>query len=165
MRKKTLPVGKYLYIPYALHMTANWDMCICDASTFLNLIYTTDLHTFRHFEERSEKSMTRKSTCKNISEDVNLPISQKPSKYRASYAQIRYLMKRLGTALRSKLREGRPRKYCKRCGVELRPTNLCKPKGMPQEPSTMKQRTANTDKKERMETMEGRKGHNSVLLF
>lgn len=152
MRKKTLPAGKELYTPYALHMTANWYMCICDASTFLNLIYTNDIHTFRHFDERSETSMTRKSTCKNISEDVNLPISQKPSKYRASYAQIRYLMKRLSTALSSKLREGRPRKYCKRCGVELRPTNLCKPKGMPQEPSTMKQRIANTDKKERMET-------------
>ena len=86
------------------------------------------------------------------SEDANLPISRKPSKCRARYAQIRYLMKRLSTALSSKLREGRARKYCKRCGVELRPTNLCKPKGMTQEPSTMKQRIANTDKKECMET-------------
>ena len=152
MRKKTLPAGKRALTPNALQMTANWYMCICDASTFLNLIYTNDIHTFRHFDERSETGMTRKSTCKNISEDVNLPISQKPSKYRASYTQIRYLMKRLSTALSSKLREGRPRKYCKRCGVELRPTNLCKPKGMPQEPSTMKQQIANTDKKERMET-------------
>ena len=133
-------------------MTANWYMYICDASTFLNLIYTNDIHTFRHFDERSGTSMTRKSTCKNISEDANLPISQKPSKYMASYAQIRFLMKRLSIALSSKLREGRPRKYCKRCGVELRPTNLCKPKGMPQGPSTRKQRIANTDKKERMET-------------
>ena len=115
-------------------------------------VYTNDIHTFRHFDERSETSMTRKSTCKNISEDVNLRISQKPSKYRACYAQIHYLMKRLSTALSSKLREGRPRKYYKRCGAELRPTNLCKPKGMPQEPSTTKQRMANTDKKERMET-------------
>ena len=152
MRKKTWPVGKELYTPYTLHMTANWYMCICDASSFLNLIYTNDIDTFLHFDERSETSMTRKSTCKNISEDVNLPVSQKPSQYRASYAQIRYLVKRLSTALSSKLREGRPRKYCKRCGIELRPTNLCKPKGMPQEPSTMKQRIANTDKKERMET-------------
>ena len=126
-------------------------MCICDASTFLNLIYTNDIHTFSHFNERSETSLTRKSTCKNISEDANLLISQTPSKYKASYAQIRYLMKRLSTALSSKLREGNTRNYCKCCGVELRPTNLCKPKGMPQEPSTMKQRIANTDKKERME--------------
>ena len=106
---------------YTLHMTANWYMCICDASTFLNIIYTNNIHTFRHFDERSETIMTRKSTCKNISEDANFPISQKPSKYKASYAQICYLMKRLSTALSSKLREGRPRKYCKRCGVELRP--------------------------------------------
>ena len=96
--------------------------------------------------------MTRKSTCKNISEDANLPVSQKPSKYRASYAQTRYLMKRLSTALSSKLREGRPRKYCKSCGVELRPTNLSKPKGMLKEPLTMKQRIANSDKRERMKT-------------
>ena len=127
-------------------------MCICDASIFFNLIYTNDIQTFRHFDERSETSMTRKSTCKNISEDANLPIPQKPSKYRASYAQIRYLMNRLSTALSSKLREGRPRKYFKRCGVELRRTNLCKPKGMPQEPSIPEQRIANTDKIERMET-------------
>ena len=91
-------IASGLCIPYALHMTANWYMCICDASTFLNLIYTNDIHTFRHFDERSETSMTRNSTCKNISEDANLPISQKPSKYRASYAQIRY-MKRLSIAL------------------------------------------------------------------
>ena len=133
-------------------MPSNCHMCICDASTFLNLIYTNDIHKFRHFDERSETSMTRKSTCKNISEYVNLPISQKPRKYRASYAPIRYLMKRLSTVLSSKLREGRPRKYCKRCGVALRPANFCKPKGMPHEPSTMKQLIANTDKKERMET-------------
>ena len=117
-----------------------------------NHIYMNDKHTFRHFDERNETSMTRKSTCKNISEDASLPISQKPSKYRTSYAQIRFLMKRLSTALSSKLREGRPRKYYKRCGIELRPTNLCKPKGMPQEPSTMKQLISNTDKKERIET-------------
>ena len=152
MQKKTLPAGKDLYTPYALHMTANWYMCIFVASNFLNLLYTNDIHTFRHFDERSETSMTRKSTCKNISEDANLPISQKPSKYRDRYAQVCYLIKRLSTALSSKLREGRPIKYCKRCGVELRPTNLCKPKSMPQEPSTVKQRIANTDKTERMET-------------
>ena len=149
---KILPEGNEIYTAYALHMPSNCYMCICDASTFLNLIYTSDIYTFRHFDERSETSMTWKSTCKNISEDVNLSISRKPSKYRASYAQIRYLMKRLSTALSSKLREGRPGKYCKRCGVEIRPTNLCKPKGMPQEPSTWKQRIANTDKKERIET-------------
>ena len=29
VRKKPLPVGKEFYTPYALHMTANWYMCIC----------------------------------------------------------------------------------------------------------------------------------------
>ena len=111
-----------------------------------------DIHIFRHFDERSETSMTRKSTCKNISEDLNLPISQKPSKYRASYAQIRYLMKRLSTALSTQERQTSKLLYCKRSGVGLRPTNLCKPKGMLKERSIMKQRISNTDKKERVET-------------
>ena len=118
---------------------------------FLNLIYMNDIQTFRHFVRRRETSM-RKSTCTHISEEANLPITQKPSKYRASYGQIRYLMKRLSTALSIKLKEDRPRKYCKRCGIELRPTNLCRPKAKPQEPSTMKQRTPITNKKERMAT-------------
>ena len=37
-----------------------------------------------------------------------------------SYAQIRYLMKRLSTALDSKIKQGRPPKYCNMCQRELR---------------------------------------------
>ena len=37
-----------------------------------------------------------------------------------SYAQIRYLMKRLSTALDGKLKQGRPPKYCRMCHRELR---------------------------------------------
>ena len=37
-----------------------------------------------------------------------------------SYAQIRYLMKRLNTALDSKLKQGIPPKYCRMCHRELR---------------------------------------------
>ena len=37
-----------------------------------------------------------------------------------SYAHIRYLMKRLSTALDSKLKQGRPAKYCRMCHRELR---------------------------------------------
>ena len=37
-----------------------------------------------------------------------------------SYGQIRYLMKRLSTALDSKLKQGRPPKYCRMCHRELR---------------------------------------------
>ena len=61
-------------------------------------------------------------------------------------------MKTLSTALSSKLIQGKPRKYCKRCGKELRPTELCRPNAKHQEPSTMKQRTPTTDEKEHMET-------------
>ena len=62
----------------------------------------------------------KKSACKNISEEANLPLTEKPSKYRSSYGQIRYLMKRLNVTLSGKLKDGRPCKYCKSCGVELR---------------------------------------------
>ena len=37
-----------------------------------------------------------------------------------SYGQIRYLMKRLSTALDSKLKQGRPTTYCRMCHRELR---------------------------------------------
>ena len=37
-----------------------------------------------------------------------------------SYGQIRYLMKRLSTAVDSKLKQGRPPKYCRMCHRELR---------------------------------------------
>ena len=37
-----------------------------------------------------------------------------------SYGQIRYLMKRLSIALYSKLKQGRPPKYCRMCHRELR---------------------------------------------
>ena len=50
---------------------------------------------------------------------VELPMTQKPSGSRASYSQIRYLMKRLNTALNKRLREGRPSKFCRVCREEL----------------------------------------------
>ena len=37
-----------------------------------------------------------------------------------SYGHIRYLMKRLSTAVHSKLKQGRPLKYCRMCHRELR---------------------------------------------
>ena len=48
------------------------------------------------------------------------PASKKSTKYQMSYGQIRYLMKRLSTALDSKLKQGRPPKYCRMCHRELR---------------------------------------------
>ena len=48
------------------------------------------------------------------------PASKRSTKYYMSYALIRYLMKRLSTALDSKLKQGRPPKYCRMCHRELR---------------------------------------------
>ena len=122
--KENIAIGKRAL--YAIcHMASNWYMFICDTSTFLSLmyLYTNEIQTFRHFDKRSETNITRKATCTNISEEANLPITQKSSKYRASNGQIRYLVK--STALSIKLREGRPRKYCKnfvqQTSVEPRP--------------------------------------------
>ena len=69
--------------------------------------------------------MKKKSACKNISEEANLPLSEKPSKYRSSYGQISYLMKRLNVTLSGKLNDGRPCKCCK-CGLKLRLSRIKK---------------------------------------
>ena len=61
-----------------------------------------------------------KQSCKTMVESKRLPMTQKPSGSRASYSQIRYLMKRLNTALNKRLREGRPSKFCRVCREELR---------------------------------------------
>ena len=53
-------------------------------------------------------------------DDMITPASKKSTKYQMSYGQIRYLMKRLSTALDSKLKQGRPPKYCRMCHRELR---------------------------------------------
>ena len=47
-------------------------------------------------------------------------MTQKPSGSYASYSQIRYLMKRLNTALNKRLREGRPSQFYRVCREELR---------------------------------------------
>ena len=61
-----------------------------------------------------------KQSCKTMVESKKLPKTQKPSGSRASYSQIRYLMKRLNTALNKRLREGRPSKFCRVCREKLR---------------------------------------------
>ena len=61
-----------------------------------------------------------KQSCKTMVESKNLPLTRKPSGSYASYSQIRYLMKRLNTALNRRPREGRPPKYCRVCHEELR---------------------------------------------
>ena len=59
----------------------------------------------------------KNTSCNN---DMKTPASKRSTKYYMSYAQIRYLMKRLSTALDSKLKQGRPPKYCRMCHRELR---------------------------------------------
>lgn len=61
-----------------------------------------------------------KSSCKNNSRSSDRSMIQHPSRYQTSYGQIRYLMKRLSTALSNKLKEGRPAKFCRLCSSEIR---------------------------------------------
>ena len=60
-----------------------------------------------------------KQSCKAMEKSEKTPVTQKPSGSHTSNAQIRYLMKRLNTALNKRLREGRPSKYCRVCRGEL----------------------------------------------
>ena len=50
----------------------------------------------------------------------NMSVVQKRSRNPSSYSQIRYLMKRLTSALDKRLKEGRPSKYCRLCRAEIR---------------------------------------------
>ena len=86
-----------------------------------------------------------KESCKTMSESQKLPITQKPSTCHTSYGHIRYLMKRLNTALTKRLREGRPSKYCRVCKAELcaisrelmekKKTSKAKPRRISKKPS------------------------------
>ena len=67
---------------------------------------------------RMDLSARQKNTSCN--DDMIKSASKKSTKYQMSYGQIRYLMKRLSTALDSKLKQGRPPKYCRMCHRELR---------------------------------------------
>ena len=67
---------------------------------------------------RMDLSARQKNTSCN--DDMIKPASKNSTKYQMSYGQIRYLMKRLSTALDSKLKQGRPPKYCRMCHRELR---------------------------------------------
>ena len=61
--------------------------------------------------------------CVLISESSglsNMSVVQKRNRNPSSYSQIRYLMKRLTSALDKRLKEGRPSKYCRLCRAEIR---------------------------------------------
>ena len=63
-------------------------------------------------------SARQKNTSCN--DDMKTPASKRSTKYHMSYGQILYLMKRLSTALDSKLKQGRPPKYCRMCHRKVR---------------------------------------------
>ena len=68
-----------------------------------------------------------KAHCGLTSESSGLPVIpvvQKRKRNPSTFGQIRYLMKRLSTALDKRLREGRPLKYCRLCRAEIR--SLCR---------------------------------------
>ena len=60
-------------------------------------------------------SAIKKNTSCN--DDMITPTSKRSTKYYMSNAQIRYLMKRLSTALDSKLKQGRPQSTVE-CAIE-----------------------------------------------
>ena len=66
---------------------------------------------------RMDLSARQKNTSCN--DDMITPASKRSTKYQMSYGQIRYLMKKLSTASDSKLKQGRPPKYCRMCHREL----------------------------------------------
>lgn len=64
-----------------------------------------------------------KELCGLMSESSGLSVMsvvQKQKRNPSSYNQIRYLMKRLTSALDKRLKEGRPSKYCRLCRAEIR---------------------------------------------
>ena len=103
------------------------------AYTLIQQIYKDCVcHRFHHLTAYSQVMKTKSPKQEST--------TAKRSNYKASYGQIKYLMKRLNTALSAKLRDGRPRKYCKRCSKELlaakRPQNIKKSKLQQSSPVT-----------------------------
>ena len=88
---------------------------------------------------RMDISARQKNTSCN--DDMKTPASKRSTKYHMSYGQIRYLMKRLSTALDCKLKQGRPPKYCRMCHRELRKLIGYQLERMPLEKKYMKGRT------------------------
>ena len=87
---------------------------------------------------RMDLSASQKNTSCN--DDMITPVSKRSTKYHMSYGQIRYLMKRLSSALDSKVKQGRPPKYCRMCHRELRKLIGNQLERMPLEKKYMKRR-------------------------
>ena len=65
--------------------------------------------------KRRRMDLSARQKNASCNDDMIKPASKKSTKYQMSYGQIRNLMKRLSTALDSKLKQGRPPKYCRMC--------------------------------------------------
>ena len=70
--------------------------------------------------KRRRMDLSARQKITSCNDDMITPATKRSTKYQMSYGQIRYLMKRLSTALDSKLKQGRPPKYCRMCHRELR---------------------------------------------
>ena len=70
--------------------------------------------------KRRRMDLSTRQKNASCNDDMITPASKRSTKNQMSYGQIRYLMKRLSTALDSKLKQGRPPKYCRMCHRELR---------------------------------------------
>ena len=86
---------------------------------------------------RGKMDLSARQKNTSCNDDTKTPASKRSTKYYMSYGQIRYLTKRLSTALDSKLKQGRPPKYCRMCHRELRKLIGNQPERMPIEKKCM----------------------------
>ena len=86
----------------------------------INMMILVDMSYCSTNTKRRRMDLSARQKNTSCNDDMIKPASKKSTKYQMSYGQIRYLMKRLSTALDSKLKQGRPPKYCRMCHRELR---------------------------------------------
>ena len=92
---------KLIHFAISVNMMVLVDMFYCSSNTK---------------RRRVELSARQKNTSCN--DDMITPASKRSTKYQIRYGQIRYLMKRLSTALDSRFMRARPPKYCRMCHRE-----------------------------------------------
>ena len=86
----------------------------------INMMVLVDTSYCSSNTTRGKMDLSARQKNTSCNDDTKTPASKRSTKYHMSYGQIRYLLKRLSTALDSKLKQGRPLKYCRMCHRELR---------------------------------------------
>ena len=86
----------------------------------INMMVLVETSYYSSITTRRRMDLSARQKNTSCNDDMKTPASKRSTKYHMSYGQIRYLMKRLSTALDSKLKQGRPPKYCRMCHRELR---------------------------------------------